>query len=111
MVRGDGAQRSKTRTGSIARVSADQIAMNRSVNLGQALQGAVAGAQVVQMGTGEPGGRPTIRIRGTNSINTSSEPLYVVDGITGVENALESVNPNDIVSIDIIKDSSAKAIY
>src|SRR5690625_7350673 len=63
------------------------------------------------MGTGEPGGRPTIRIRGTNSINTSREPLYVVDGITGVENALESVNPNDIVSIDILKDASATAIY
>lgn len=111
VVVGYGEQRAQTLTGSIARVSADQIAMNRSVNLGQALQGAVAGAQVVQMGTGEPGGRPTIRIRGTNSINTSSEPLYVVDGITGVENALESVNPNDIVSIDILKDASATAIY
>lgn len=52
-----------------------------------------------------------IRIRGTNSINTSSDPLFVVDGIIGVANALSTLNPEDIVSMDVLKDASATAIY
>jgi TonB-linked SusC/RagA family outer membrane protein len=67
--------------------------------------------QVIKQAGGEPGSRPQIRIRGTNSINTNSEPLFVVDGIVGVNNALYNLNPNDILSIDILKDASATAIY
>jgi TonB-dependent starch-binding outer membrane protein SusC len=111
VVVGYGVQRAQSLTGSISHISSEQVSANRAANLGQALQGAVAGAQVVQMGTGEPGGRPMIRIRGTNSINTDADPLFVVDGIAGVSNALENLNPNDIQSIDILKDASATAIY
>ena len=80
-------------------------------NVGQALQGKVSGVQVVQQGGGLPGGDPMIRIRGTNSINTNSDPLFVVDGIVGVANALSTLNPEDIVSLDVLKDASATAIY
>ena len=52
-----------------------------------------------------------VRIRGTNSINSSNEPLYVVDGVVGVSNPLSTLNPNDIQSLDVLKDASATAIY
>ena len=59
--------------------------------------------------SGQPGGKTTIRIRGMNSINGSNQPLVVVDGLQGVD--IESLNPNDIESIEILKDASATAIY
>ncbi|MEO6820261.1 MAG: TonB-dependent receptor, partial [Ginsengibacter sp.] len=91
----------------------------------QALQGRAAGVQVTQL-SGKPGAETSIRIRGTSSINAGNEPLYVVDGMlissdgadisTGVTRgprigALASINPNDIESIEILKDASATAIY
>lgn len=75
------------------------------------MQNKVAGVQVVNQGAGVPGSNPMIRIRGTNSINTNSDPLFVVDGVVGVSNALSSLNPEDIVSLDVLKDASATAIF
>ena len=74
----------------------------------EALQGRVSGVQVVSDGT--PGGDVKIRIRGTNSINKNNEPLYVVDGMVR-ENGLEGLNPEDIQSLQILKDASSTAIY
>lgn len=73
-----------------------------------ALQGRVSGVQVISDGT--PGGDVKIRIRGTNSINKSNEPLYVVDGMVR-ENGLDGLNPEDIQSLQILKDASSTAIY
>ncbi len=111
VVVGYGTQRKSDLTGSIAQIGAKKLLDKPAVNVGQALQGKMAGIQVIQMGAGVPGGDPMIRIRGTNSINTSSDPLFVVDGIVGVNNALSTLNPEDIVSIDVLKDASATAIY
>lgn len=74
----------------------------------EALQGRVAGVNVVSDGI--PGGSVKIRIRGTNSINKSNEPLYVVDGMVR-ESGLEGINPEDIRSMQILKDASSTAIY
>ena len=89
----------------------------------QLLQGRVAGVNLTQ-DTGTPGGRSTVRIRGASSINGGNDPLYVVDGVpvnTGnyngaaggavAQNPLSNISPNDIESIDILKDASAAAIY
>jgi TonB-linked SusC/RagA family outer membrane protein len=111
VVVGYGTQRKTDLVGSIAQVSAKKLMDRPAFNVGQALQGKVSGVQVVQQGGGLPGGDPMIRIRGTNSINTSSDPLFVVDGIVGVANALSTLNPEDIVSLDVLKDASATAIY
>lgn len=65
-----------------------------------------------------PGGSSSIRIRGINSLNASNEPIFVIDGViidgstgSGSDNALASINPSDIVSMDVLKDASATAIY
>jgi TonB-dependent SusC/RagA subfamily outer membrane receptor len=74
----------------------------------QLLQGQVSGVQVTQTNS-QPGSSFTVRIRGTNSINYSSDPLYVVDGFAGAD--ITALNPNDIASIDVLKDASSTAIY
>ncbi len=83
----------------------------------QVLQGRAAGVQV-QANSGMPGGSSSIRIRGINSLNASNEPIFVIDGViidgstgSGSDNALASINPSDIVSMDVLKDASATAIY
>ncbi|MBL4674983.1 MAG: TonB-dependent receptor [Mucilaginibacter sp.] len=78
-------------------------------NLEQELAGKIAGVNVSQ-NSGEPGGNTRIRIRGYSSINTSTDPLYVVDGIIWTEGG-NSINPNDVASIDVLKDASSTAIY
>ncbi|MDP2338509.1 MAG: TonB-dependent receptor [Bacteroidota bacterium] len=98
-------------TGAVNKVGSARLMDKPVLNLGQALQGKVAGVQVIQMGGGVPGGNPMIRIRGSNSISTNNDPLFVVDGIVGVGNVLMNLNPDDIVSTDILKDASATAIY
>lgn len=80
------------------------------VNIGQAIQNKIAGVQVLFQG-GVPGQNPMIRIRGTNSINSGNDPLYVLDGIMGVANPLSTLNPNDIKSIEVLKDASSLAFY
>ncbi|MEJ7681619.1 MAG: carboxypeptidase-like regulatory domain-containing protein [Segetibacter sp.] len=111
VVVGYGTQKRSDLTGSIAQLGSKKLLDRPATNVGQALQGKISGVQVVQQGAGIPGGDPMVRIRGTNSINTSSDPLFVVDGIVGVSNALSTLNPEDIVSLDVLKDASATAIY
>lgn len=108
---GYGTMKKSDLTGAVASVTPEKLVDRPVTNIGQALQNKISGVQVIKMAAGEPGSRPQIRIRGTNSINTSSDPLFVVDGIVGVNNALYNLNPNDIESIDILKDASATAIY
>ncbi|MEI6680179.1 MAG: TonB-dependent receptor [Mariniphaga sp.] len=108
---GYGTALKKDLTGSVAAVSAKRLMDKPAFNVGTALQGKIAGVQIVDQGGGSPGIAPLIRIRGTNSLNTSNDPLFVVDGIVGVANALMTLNPNDIESIDVLKDASATAIY
>ena len=110
-------------TGSITSIKAENF-KNLSVSgIDQALQGQAAGVQVTQS-SGTPGGGIVVRIRGATSISASNRPLFIVDGIaveTGTlsgrdfggqsDNALALINPNDIESVQILKDASAKAIY
>ena len=111
---GYGTVQKKDLTGSVSVVTAKKLMDKPAFNVGSALQGKIAGVQVIDQGGGSPGIAPLIRIRGTNSINTAGgaqDPLFVVDGIVGVANALMTLNPNDIESINVLKDASATAIY
>lgn len=134
VVVGYGTQRKRDITGSVGSVSAQQIRAVPVMGADQALQGRVSGVQVIQS-SGAPGGAVQVRVRGVNSTagNGANQPLYVVDGIpliwdeannsqgtgntsTGgaVSNAsspLASINPNDIESMEVLKDASATAIY
>ena len=104
-------------TGSV--VSVDDKAIQKSVptSIDQVLQGRAAGVQI-QANSGTPGGSSSIKIRGTSSINLSSQPIFVIDGVVidsssddDTSNPLSSINPSDIVSLDVLKDASATAIY
>ncbi len=96
-------------TGSVSQVNNEELETVPVYNMEQALKGHAAGVQVTQ-NSGQPGGRVEVRIRGGNSMIGSNQPLYVVDGfpITG---GIDFLNPEDIESIDILKDASATAIY
>ena len=111
VVVGYGTMKKSDLTGSISSVKPEKLVDRPVINVGQALQNKVAGVQVIRQAAGDPGGQPQIRIRGTNSINTSADPLFVVDGIVGVLNALQNLDPEDIASINILKDASSTAIY
>lgn len=111
VVVGYGTQKKEDLTGAVAQVSSKELTEGTPVNVAQAIQGKVAGAQVIQQGGGVPGGQPIIHIRGINSINTSSAPLYVVDGLVGVQNPFRTLNPYDIESLSVLKGPSATAIY
>jgi TonB-linked SusC/RagA family outer membrane protein len=109
VVIGYGKQKKKDLTGSVSTVSKDNLNLGGAVsNVGQALQGRAAGVQV-QQNSYAPGTTPSVVIRGGNSINTSNSPLYVVDGFITSTGA--SISPNDIESIQILKDASSTAIY
>jgi TonB-dependent starch-binding outer membrane protein SusC len=117
VVVGYGTQRKIETTGAIASVKAEELTQTPVVNVAQGLQARVAGVQVTQ-NSAAPGGNISVRVRGTNSINGSSEPLYVVDGVPisnsgGVNeiSSLSTINPNDIASVEVLKDASATAIY
>lgn len=117
VVVGYGTQRKIATTGSIASVKAADITQTPVVNVAQGLQARVSGVQVTQ-NNAAPGGNISVRIRGTNSINGSSEPLYIIDGIQisnsgGVNDPspLSTINPNDIESVEVLKDASATAVY
>ncbi|OWP63688.1 SusC/RagA family TonB-linked outer membrane protein [Hymenobacter amundsenii] len=109
VVVGYGTQRKRDITGSVASISAEQIAETPITRPEQILQGRVSGVQVTQTNA-EPGGGVSIRIRGTNSINSGNQPLFVVDGFPGAGD-LNSINPSDIESVEVLKDASATAIY
>lgn len=109
IVIGYGTTSKRAVTGSVSKVQPDVIVSNTSQNVGAALQGRVSGVQITQ-NSGNPEADVNIRIRGVSSIYAGSAPLLVVDGIVGGLQ-LKEINPNDIASIEILKDASAGAIY
>lgn len=122
VVVGYGTQKKTDITGSVASVSQDRIKDLPVSGIDQALKGQVAGMNITQ-NTGSPGGGVTVRIRGNNSITAGNNPLYVIDGfpvsgggrgtdgVPGAGNPLNTINPSDIESVDVLKDASATAIY
>lgn len=127
VVVGYGSQKKSQTTGAISSVSSKQINEMPITNIGQAMQGRVAGVDVSQSGS-KPGSVPKVLIRGRRSFNAGNNPLYVVDGIplAGDRNELmssatrpfdfvsggyEDMNPNDVASMEILKDATATAIY
>lgn len=117
VVVGYGTQRKIETTGAIASIKSDELVQTPVANVAQGLQGRVAGVQVVQ-NSSAPGGSVSVRVRGTNSIRGSSEPLYIIDGVQvsnggGVNDLspLSTINPNDIQSVEVLKDASSTAIY
>lgn len=125
VVIGYGAVEKKDLTGSVGSVKKEDLAGAPINTFDQILQGRVAGV-VFNQASGAPGGLTSIRIRGSNSINAGNEPLYVIDGVPiinddegasagvargSVLNALAALNPDDIESMEILKDASATAIY
>ena len=117
MVVGYGTTRKKDLTGSAALVTEKDFVDGPTANASQLIQGKVAGVQI-SSGNGAPGSGQSIRIRGTGSLSLTSEPLIVVDGVPlanggigGSRNALNSINPNDIASMTVLKDASSTAIY
>ena len=107
VVIGYGSVRKSDVTGSVSSVKAEEIQAFPLLNAGQALQGRAAGVVVQTQNGGEPGANISIRVRGSSSLNASSDPLIVVDGFVGAAFPQQ----NDIASIEILKDASATAIY
>lgn len=127
VVIGYGTVKKRDLSGAVGQIKADDIMKGNPANsINQALQGKLAGVQVMQ-NDGAPGAGISIQVRGTNSFSTNSQPLYIVDGIpfdvasnpssslhdesSQTTNALAHVNPHDIESIEVLKDASATAIY
>ncbi|MCB0628937.1 MAG: TonB-dependent receptor [Saprospiraceae bacterium] len=128
VVVGYGTTKKSDLTGSVVSLKSDELTPGANVSVEQLLQGRAAGVQIFQK-SGEPGSAMSIKIRGANSISAGTEPLYVIDGmpvnngavISGTgngfvgnqnpRNPLNALNPNDIASIEILKDASATAIY
>lgn len=106
VVVGYGTQKRAEVTGAISSISSDVITEVPITSAEQALQGRAAGVNVIS--NGQPGSSPVIRIRGLGTVN-DNEPLIVVDGIVGAR--LEDINPNDIQSMEVLKDASTTAIY
>ncbi len=115
---GYGTQRAGSVTGAVTKVSAEEFNTGRIVSAEQLIESKVAGVQVID--NNEPGGGMSIRIRGATSINASSDPLYVVDGLpigtggglaTAGRDPLNFLNPNDIESITVLKGGEAASIY
>lgn len=96
-------------TGAATQVTSEKIESRPISHLSRAIEGQAAGVQVTS-GSGQPGTGQAIRIRGYGSINASSAPLYVVDGVP-YELNISNLNPNDIESISVLKDASATALY
>ena len=120
VVTGYGTQRAGNITGAVTQVSSAEFNTGRVITPQALIQGKVAGVQVVD--NNEPGGGLRIRIRGATSVNASSDPLYVIDGMPVTStlsagrdslsrDALNFLNPDDIESITVLKDASAAAIY
>lgn len=117
VVVGYGTQRRSDVTGAVASVKTAQLQERPAPSVNQALSGRIPGVQV-NTNSGRPGGQTNVRIRGFSSINTTNNPLYVVDGVilpvgsqTQNSNAIDFLNPNDIESVEVLKDASATAIY
>ncbi|WP_312822663.1 SusC/RagA family TonB-linked outer membrane protein [Epilithonimonas sp.] len=109
VVIGYGKQRKESVTGSVVSVKGDVMREVPSSNISQALQGRAAGVDISQTSS-KPGAPMQIRIRGTRSLTGNNDPLIVLDGIP-FQGSLADISPNDIQSLDILKDASATAIY
>lgn len=96
--------------GSVETVSSDELASRPSANIGDALQGKVAGLQIFNT-SGEPQSSVSVRLRGTSSLNLSNTPLYILDGVPVNSSVFTSLNPQDIETISVLKDASSTAIY
>ncbi len=107
VVIGYGTVKKSDLTGSVSVVSTKELTKNPAVSAAQALQGKAPGVLVSQ--SGKPGDGPTIRVRGVGSINNGSDPIYIVDGVE-VGN-INNIQPQDIESLQVLKDASASAIY
>ena len=110
VVVGYGTQRKKDVTGSVVSIGEKALREVPSANLQGALQGRAAGLEVQRTGT-RPGAGAVIRIRGERTINGSNDPLIVLDGIPFEGGNLNDINPDEVASIDVLKDASATAIY
>lgn len=117
LVVGYGAVRKSDLTGSVGTVKGETLLERPAASLNQALGGRIAGVNV-SVNSGRPGGRANIRIRGNTSVSVVNNPLYVIDGVilnaAGLANGstpIDYINPNDIASIEVLKDASATAIY
>ncbi|MDR2806367.1 MAG: TonB-dependent receptor [Dysgonamonadaceae bacterium] len=126
VVIGYGTVKKRDLTGSVSSVKASDIDLTASASIGHALKGKAAGLSVIQ-NSAQPGGGLDILIRGAGSVNASNKPLYIVDGFPvaqldplssnndrlnpGTQSVLNFINPNDISSIEVLKDASATAIY
>lgn len=94
-------------TGSIISIKSDEILKQPALTPVESLQGKAAGLQIIT--SGAPGSSPVVRIRGTGTVQSGRNPIYVVDGI--ITNRIDNINSNDIVAMDILKDASSLAIY
>ncbi len=117
LVVGYGTTRKSDVTGAVGSVKSSQLQERPAASLNQSLAGRVTGVQV-NTNSGRPGGQTNVRIRGFSSINTSNNPLYVVDGVilpvgtqTQNSNAIDFISPDDIASVEILKDASSTAVY
>ncbi len=127
VVIGYGTARKKDLTGAVASVQAKDFNKGTFTSPDQLIQGKAAGVMVIN-NTGQPGGSTTVRIRGSSSIRSGNQPLFVIDGVplsggsarpggqggeygSDAGNPLNYINPNDIASMEILKDASATAIY
>lgn len=108
VVVGYGSMKKRDLTGAITSVSSDDIEKRMSINVYEALQGQTAGVQIIS-NSGAPGEGASIRIRGTSTFGDGVNPLYVVDGQPMED--IESINPNDIESMEVLKDAASAAIY
>ncbi|MBR9773769.1 MAG: SusC/RagA family TonB-linked outer membrane protein, partial [Cytophagales bacterium] len=117
VVVGYGTQKKSDLTGAVGSVSSEALQERPSASLTQALSGRIQGVNV-SVNSGRPGGRANIRIRGNTSVSIANDPLYVIDGViihaAGLANGstpIDYINPNDIASVEVLKDASATAIY
>ncbi len=122
VVVGYGTQAKRDLTGAITSISADDMESNPGATINSALQGKIPGMQIVTT-SGEPGAGSSIKIRGASSINGGSEPLYIIDGVPMESDNISSIdgdasfspiaslNPNDIESVEVLKDAASGAIY
>ncbi|KAA6340663.1 TonB-dependent receptor SusC [termite gut metagenome] len=117
VVIGYGTMRKSDLTGASGSVKSEVLGQRTVTSFNQALSGKVSGVNI-STNSGRPGGRATVRIRGNSSISVTNEPLYVIDGVilnastlTNGSSPIDYLNPNDIQSVEVLKDASATAIY
>ncbi|NBC65513.1 MAG: SusC/RagA family TonB-linked outer membrane protein [Bacteroidetes bacterium] len=109
VVVGYGTQERQQITGSVSSVSVDEFVQGNINNASELIQGKIPGLVISSSGGADPNSNPTLRLRGISSFGSTQDPLIVIDGVIG--GSLDNIDPNDIESIDVLKDASAAAIY